>query len=223
MDENAVEKLRRRRFSDSSQPKKDNVKGISREEFENRLFDGGVYHFDIDQDVEELRMDAVRVKTWFDGNPGWDKKRTADDMVRHMNDSRYELAWRKQFDGKIPRRWLDWRDIGDDFKKAGKEGLQLSDGLINAGITCPHHLVANTVGKSQRLNLAQLVAALARPGIPPWNEDEIVEAQLRKGLNRADLRKARERAEEIKRKMRDRKEGKNQLREPWLELTKGDE
>ena len=218
MDENAIEKSGGKSLLGFLKPKKDIVKRISREEFEGRLFSGGTYHFDFDRDVRELEMDVGRAKAWYDGNPGWDEKRTADSMKRDINDARYNLTWRSQFSDQIPRRWLDWCDIGDDFEEAERLNLQLSDGLVDAGITHPHHLVANTVGKAQKLNEAQLGAAVARSDIPAWNEEEISKAQLKRGLSKINIRKAQARAEEIKRSMRNKK----QLREPWPELTKGD-
>lgn len=220
---NAIEKSGGKSFFSFLKPKKqDIVKSITRGEFEKNLFSGGVYHFDFDRDVRELEMDVMRTKAWYDSNPHWDEKRTADSMARDIDDARYELTWRNQFSGQIPRNWVNWITISDDFEAAGKLGLQLSDELINAGITHPHHLVANTVGKSQRLNMTQLIAALARPGIPSWNEREIIDAQITKGLTQKELGEAQRRANEIKEKIRQEKKGKPQLRNPLPELTKGD-
>ena len=193
MDENAIEK--------SKEPAKDIIRRISREEFEEKLFSGGVYHFDFDRDARELKMDVVSFKAWCDNNPLWDEKRKADSLAIDVNDARYEFSWRNQFDGQIPKSWLNWMSIRDDFEEAQKLGLQLSDDLINAGITHPLNIVANTVGKSQRLNMTQLVAVLARPNIAPWNEQEIISAQITKGLTQTDLREAQRRAEKIKVKM----------------------
>ncbi|MBU1070998.1 hypothetical protein KKG65_01125 [Patescibacteria group bacterium] len=221
MDENGIERSGGKSFLNFLKPKKDIVKKIFREEFEKGLFSGGVYHFDFERDVRDLEMDVTRAKAWYDNNPGWDEKRTADSLVRDINDARYNLTWRSQFDGQIPQSWLNWIDARDNFEAAGKSGWQLSDELINAGVTHPVHHVAREVGKSQKLNMAQLVAVLARPGIPKWGEDEIIESQQKKGLRRADLREARTRADEIKRKMREKDSGKKELKKPWLGLTTG--
>lgn len=174
--DNALEKSGGKSLLGFFKQNKDVVKATSREEFEKNLFRGGVYHFDFDRDVRELEMDVMRTKAWYDSNPYWDEKRTAESMTSDINDARYELTWRKQFDGQIPSRWINWIDIKNDFEQAGKLSLQLNDDLINAGITHPHHLVANEVGKFQKLNMTQLVAVLARPGIPGWNEQQIIGA-----------------------------------------------
>lgn len=195
------------------------VKKLTREEFEERIFAGGVYHFDFEKSVKELGLVLLIKQEWSWQNTYWSMEKVTEYIQEEMDFAGYQLGWRAQFDGKIPKSWLDWRDAMNDFIEVQNLGFQLSDNLINAGVTYPYNMVAEAVGISQRLNETQLTAILARPGMLQLSIDEIIEAQFAKGLTEDILRKAQARAEEIKRAAKNKMRNKNQLREPWPELS----
>jgi len=192
---------------------------VPKSDFEVSLFRDGVYHFDFDKDANELNMDLASKKEWFDENPGWDERRTAQDMVWYIDSANFSLVWRQQFSDRIPRRWLFWYYARDDFEEAGKRGIQLSEELVTAGVTHPHHLTAKAAGESQQLNTDQLIAVLAHPTISGWVQRDILDAQKRMGLSEKDLREAQRRAEEIKERMKKARKRKKQIKSPLPKLS----
>lgn len=200
MIDDAIEKFGIGSTSGPKNQRTDIVRRVTKEEFEEHLFDGGVYHFDFYRDAKELQMDLKDTKAWYDKN--LDKKKAADNISIDITDARYELAWRRQYDGKIPERWRNWKNISTDFQEAGKSGLQLSDVLIDAGITYPSPHIAKDVGTSQKLNMTQLVAVMSRHGLPSWSVDEIINAQKTMGLTQKVLNEVQRRADDVKHHVR---------------------
>jgi hypothetical protein len=68
-------------------------------------------------------------------------------------------------------------------------------------------LVANKVGKGQRLNTRQLAWLFVRPDFPDWNRDEILTAQRKMGVSEDDLREVTRMADEVRKQARKRSLG----------------
>ena len=167
-------------------------------DFERSLFAGGAMKFDLDKDIPDVGQDFVSRRRWYDEHPIWSQEWKTEGVVRLMEEGQFDLAWRQHFGGRIPERWKTWHKAQNDFETAQNRGIQLSQDLVDAGISHPHHLVANGVGLSQRLNLNQLAMVMARPAIPQWNIDQIVESQRQKGVPESVIKAARDMAERVK-------------------------
>lgn len=167
-------------------------------DFESQLFQDGTLDFDLDRYLTEATEDLKRSKDWYGNNPYWDERRTAESMTRDMDDATYEMIWRKRFSGQIPRQWHIWYNVKGDFEKARQLGVRMSENLVDAGVSHPHHLVANEVGIGQRLNTKQLAWIFVRPEFPNWNRSEILAAQKKMGVSEDDLRDAMRMADEVR-------------------------
>lgn len=165
--------------------------------FESQLFRNGTLEFDFDQYLAEAATNLTRKKDWYP-SAHWDAKRALESLSSDIDDSRYEMTWRRRFSGQIPQQWHIWYNVRNDFEAAKRVGVQLSETLVNAGISHPHHFVANEVGKGQRLNIKQLAWLFARPDFPDWNRDQILAAQRRMGVIEVDIREATRIADEVK-------------------------
>lgn len=182
-------------------------------DFESQLFRNGTLEFDFGQYMAEARQDLGRSQNWYENNPYFDAKRTAESMARDMEDAKYEMIWRSRFSGQIPRSWHIWYNVQGDFEKARAAGARLSETLVDAGVSHPHHLVANEVGKGQRLNTRQLAWLFVRPDFPNWNRDEILTAQRKMGVSENDLREAMKMADEVREQARKRGSGNITLKD----------
>ena len=176
-------------------------------DFESQLFRNGTLDFDFNKYMAEAREDLGRSQNWYENNPYWDAKRTAESMARDMGDAKYEMIWRSRFSGQIPRQWHIWYNVKGDFEKARAVGARLSEMLVDAGLSHPHHLVANEVEKGQRLNTKQLAWLFVRPDFPNWNRDEILAAQRKMDVSEDDLREAMRMADEVRNEARKRGSG----------------
>lgn len=175
--------------------------------FESQLFRNGTLDFNLDQYVAEASQDLRSRKDWYDNNPYWDAKRTAESVVRDLDDARYEMIWRNRFSGQIPRQWHIWYNVSHDFEEARKLGVKLNETLVDAGVSHPHHLVANEVGKGQRLNVKQLAWLFARPDFPTWNREEILVAQRKMGVKEGEIHEAMRTADQVREDMRKSRHG----------------
>jgi hypothetical protein len=177
---------------------------ISTQEFESNLFQHGVYYFDANREAQELQIQIDDKFEWYK-NSKREKKSIVEGMEFVVDYNSYTYAWRRQFDGQIPATWIDGNYASEDFEQAGKLNIQLSEGLVDAGATHPNPYVGREVGKTQKLNTDQLIALLAHPIGPEWIKKEVLEAQLAKGVPRKELDKAFFQAQEIKERVKDRK------------------
>ena len=116
-------------------------------DFERQLFRNGTLDFDLNQYLAEAREDLGRRGNWYEQNPYWDAQKTAESMARDMDDAKYEMIWQSRFSGQIPIQWHIEYNVTEDFEKAKEVGARLSEILVDAGVSHPHHLVANVVGK----------------------------------------------------------------------------
>ncbi len=180
-------------------------------DFEGELFRDGTLDFNLDKYMARAREDLDRKKNWYEENPGWDARRTAESMARDYQGANYELIWRDRFSGRVPKRWDLWYFAMDDFKKAGQLGARLSQTLVDAGVSYPHHLVANETGKGQLLNTRQLAWLFVRPDLPLWNRNQIMEAQLKMGVKKEDIKHAMKLADEVRENLRKRQSGASSL------------
>ena len=189
--------------------------------FEQEIFRGGVYHFDFDRELANSEGQYSSYKGWLD------QHRTPDRAKRSLQDfigsERHEIMWKQFFDGVIPKRWGEtWHNPIRDLEEAGKRKVQLSELLVNAGVSHSHHLVVNEAGKNQRLNPKQLGLVLARDDIPAWNSDEVIASQKAKGMTKQEISKARKIASEIKARMRRKKTGQDKIEQPKPRLRSFD-
>jgi hypothetical protein len=175
--------------------------------FESQLFRGGTLEFNPDHYLTEAADDLKKQKDWYDNNPYWDAKRTAESISRDMDDAKYEMIWRRRFSGQIPQQWYIWYNVSHDFEDARRLGVQLSETLVDAGVSHPHHLVANEVGQGQRLSIKQLAWLFARPDFPDWNRDQILVSQRKMGIKEEDICEAMRAADKVRSDMRDRYSG----------------
>lgn len=166
--------------------------------FERSLFREGAMQFDSEKDITGIELDFRKSKRWYDEHPTWSQEWKTEGVIGLMEEGRFDLAWRQHFDGRVPERWKTWYNAKNDFEAAQNKGIQLSQDLVDAGISHPHHLVANRTGLSQRLNANQLAMAMARPSMPQWNIDQIVESQRKKGVPESIIKAARDIAERVK-------------------------
>lgn len=166
-------------------------------DFESQLFRNGTLDFDLNQYMAEATRDLQRSKDWYGHNPYWDAKKTAGSMARDMNDAKYEMIWKSRFSGQIPKYWYIWYNVIGDFEKARRLNARLSETLIDAGVSHPHHLVAYEVGKGQRLNTRQLAWLFVRPDFPDLNRDEIITAQRKMGVSEKELQVAIKMADQV--------------------------
>lgn len=171
-------------------------------DFERSLFADGVYVYDPSTEHADAESDIARSATWYRDNPYWDEQRTRDSLSRDVFQKRWELAWKQHFSGQVPKDWEMWHAPMDNIGQAGERGLQLSGTLIDAAVSHDHHLVANKAGTLQDLNTHQLAIAFARK-LPGWNIDQIVEAQVTRGMSQKQVAEARKMAEEIRKRMSD--------------------
>lgn len=171
---------------------------LGSEEFERHLFRGGAMQFELEKDASEVEKDFVRSKGWYEDHPAFPVDMKTDAVVKLMEAGHFDLAWRKHFNGRAPERWKTWTEASSDFEEAGKRGIQLSQELIDAGVSHPHHLVANKAGLGQSLNVNQLAMVMARPAMPHWNIRQIIESQKKMGVPDSVIEKARDMAEKIK-------------------------
>ena len=167
-------------------------------DFERSLFEGGAMKFDLDKDIPDVGRHFMDRRRWYDEHPTWSQEWKTEGVVRLMEEGQFDLAWRQHFGGRIPERWKTWYSAKDDFEAAQNRGIQLSKDLVDAGISHPHHLVANSAGLSQSLNLNQLAMVMARPAMPQWNIDQIVESQRKMGVPESVIKAARDMAERTK-------------------------
>ncbi len=94
-------------------------------------------------------------------------------------------AWLIRFNGVIPARWLDPKNVVVDIELAGNSGAQLSTPLLNAGIEHPLTAVVYQTFVSQRLSSDQLVKAFRRYDAVDASNDwssQIRERQRAKGV-----------------------------------------
>jgi hypothetical protein len=109
-------------------------------------------------------------------------------------------------------------NVMDDFEKAREQKVGLNHTLVDAGITHPHHLVANEVGKGQRLDTKQLAWLFVRPDFPEWKLNEILTAQKQKGVGSKEIKAAQKLAEEIRERMKAQGSEGLSLESPPLQL-----
>lgn len=182
-------------------------------DFERNLFADGVYVYNPAAELADAESDIARMTAWYRDN--WDIQRAHDSLSDDVSQKRWELSWKQHFSGQVPKDWEMWDAPMMDVEQAGKRGLQLSETLIDAAISHEHHLVANTAGTLQDLNTHQLAIAFARE-LPRWNIDEIVEAQVKRGMSGKQVAEARRMAEDIRKRM---SKGTIQLRSETPEIT----
>jgi len=157
--------------------------------FEQELFADGRYRFDREAEIRESELVISRYQS----------RLTRNTLEYFVNNQRHGLAWKRFFDGLIPRRWGEsWASVGNDFEEAGRRNVQLNEVLVDAGVSHANNLVVNTAGVNQRLTIEQLSVVMARDDIPDWNLDEIVEAQRSKGMSNRELGEAEEIAKEMR-------------------------
>jgi hypothetical protein len=185
-------------------------------DFEKSLFKDGVYHFDFDSEIRKSEGGYRSYQEWLRrAQPSNEKSSLAD----FIGSERHGLLWKQYFNEHIPLPWgTVWYEVQHDFKEAGVRGIQLSKGLVDAGISHSHHLVVNEAGKSQRLNPVQLGLVLGRDDIPGWNSSEVIEAQKVKGMTAQEFEKANAIAREIRAKIRRTKDKEKQLTSPQPQL-----
>lgn len=171
---------------------------LGSEDFERHLFRGGVMQFELEKDASEVENNFVRSKDWYENHPALPVDMKTNEVVRLTEEGHFDLAWRKHFSGRAPERWKTWTEASSDFQEARKRRIQLSQELIDAGVSHPHHLVANEVGLGQSLNVNQLAMVMARPAMPQWNINQIVESQKKRGVSDSIIEKARDIAERVK-------------------------
>lgn len=178
---------------------------VTSSNFERDIFKNGVYEFDFDEEISDAERSVLQHKAWLERS--WEKHRHKESMDYTVSHERHDVMWKQAFSGLIPKHWNHWVGIKDDFENAGKQHIQLSSTLVDAGVSHSHHLVLNEVGKSQKLSVEQLAVVMARreiDNIPPWNYDEVVTAQRKKGLTESDYSDARKLSREYVRNMRNR-------------------
>lgn len=157
-------------------------------DFETMLFWDGQFVFDHDFEVyfasKEISEERHKLKSEY-GRRGYEDK-----MKSFIEEKRHDIAWKREFSEKIPKKWKDLRNICKDFKKAKERNIQLSDTLIDAALSHYHPDVVKSAGVSQKLSKNQLALVIARLEVGtvyPWNYEQILEAQVMRGLTREGL------------------------------------
>jgi hypothetical protein len=171
--------------------------GESNGDFYQRIWEGGAMEFDPEKVAGELQGEFQERRQWYDEHFDgvWWKP---DGIARIREEAAYGFAWRRQFAGRIPARWLDWIKCTKDFEEAGNRNIQMSEVLLNAAVSHPNHLVARTVGETQTLNTEQLTVVLASPLMAEWNALDILAAQRKRGVSEKVIEEAEKRAREIR-------------------------
>lgn len=197
-------------------PDNDRLGSSDLSDFERSLFADGVYIFDPAAEHDLAENDIARLAAWYGRNPYWNEQRTSESIRGDIFEKRWDLAWKQHFSGQVPKDWRLWHGPMNDIEDASRGGIQLSGTLIDAAVSHTHHLVANIAGKLQSLNTHQLAVAFARD-LPPWNIEEIVEAQRERGMSTEQIAEARKLSEEIRRRM---SQGTTQLGTGTPEISK---
>jgi hypothetical protein len=182
--------------------------------FERDLFRSGTLDFNLEKYVVEANKSLERTRQWY-GQGGWDEKRAAESFARDIQDAHYDLIWQQSFSGKVPRHWDIWYNVQNDFEKAREQKATLSPTLVDAGISHPHHLVANAVGKGQRLDARQIAWLFVRPDFPEWNREQIIAAQRDMGVKDEDIQAGMRMAEEVRGSMKEKGSGGFSLDDPY--------
>ena len=181
------------------EPKKDLAPLQNSLDFEKNLFKDGVYLYDFEREIGKSENQYLSYQNWLSKtrNP----QRAKESLNYFVGSERHEIMWKQAFSGKIPKSWGDvWYNVKKSFQEAGKQNVQLSPDLVNAGVSHSHHLVVNETGKSQNLSVEQLAVVIARKktkDIPEWNYDEIITSQENKGMTRTNLNDAIKIADEL--------------------------
>lgn len=185
--------------------------------FEQELFRNGTYHFDFEAEIKKSETEYHHYQKWLRNAQPFREQSSLQDFV---GSERHEIMWKQFFDGAIPKSWGEsWASVMDAVEEAGKRDVQLSDTLVNAGVSHSYHLVANRTGRNQRLSSQQLGLILAREDVPQWNSNEVVEAQRKRGMSDKELREAEKVAAEMRDKMRRKKAGQDKIEPPKKRLN----
>jgi len=174
--------------------------------FESELFRDGPYVFDEYEFSREKLDDLKEYMDWLEEvrselSPDTQELHIKSllEMPKSLN---IERLWREHFSGKIPKSWGGpWYNVIKDFEKAAKARVQLSEVLVDAGLSYPNQMyVAMRVATSQRLNTRQLSWVLLRPDFPKWAVKDIYHAQKNMGMSDEEWQKAIDLANSIKEK-----------------------
>src|SRR3989338_6087594 len=163
-----------------------------RSPFEEQLFRDGVMEFNWEEESAraegELSQDRDALKDW-------SKKRLEEAVQEEAHFLRHGIAWKAMFQGKVPKNWDSWMNVGSAFRDAKERGAQLSETLMDAGITHPNWIAAQDAGKAQRMNRKQLVwfFLLQRPF---FSVEEVLEEQKSIGTAEADIKASKKEAQE---------------------------
>jgi hypothetical protein len=172
-------------------------------DFEQKLFRKGTYKFDLQKELHKAELDSRRYQSWLREAQTSQGESSLQDFVES---EKHEILWKQSFDRRIPRSWgVSWTSVRRAFTEAGELGVQLSETLVNAGVSHPHHIVVICTGTNQRLHPEQLGLILARRDILSSNSSEVVNAQRKRGMSEQELVEAERIASEMKERTKKRR------------------
>ncbi len=186
--------------------------------FERQLFSKGTLDFNLERYVAEGNESLARRREWY-GQGGWDERRAAESFADDLKDAHYDLIWKQRFSGKVPKRWVIWQNIMENFHQAWAQKILLSPNLVDAAVSHPNHKVANYVGKLRRLDVRQMTWLFVRPDFPQWNRDQIIFAQKQMGATDEDIQKAQRMADEILKHKQEKGPEDASLESPLLQIS----
>ena len=181
--------------------KRDSSREIAKSttDFEQELFKNGTYRFNFDVEIKKSESEYHKRQSRLRRAQLPKEQSSLRDFVGKEG---HELAWKQFFDGMVPKSWGEsWTNVDNAFEEAGRRDVQLSEVLVNAGVSHYHPLVINRAGKNQRLTSDQLGLVLARGDIPRWNLKEVIKAQfVDRGMSVQEIREAEGIALEMRKK-----------------------
>lgn len=159
-------------------------------DFEKELFSSGTLDFDFDKYTSKVRKELKGEKNYT--RQLWDDEgRIAETLAESLKSAEKEMIWATRFSGQIPKHWDDWRNIWRDFENAKNINVQLSEVLIDAGLSHPNPNVANEVGENQKLNVKQIAQLFQDHSY--WHLEslqEILDYQIKIGVTEEDIQEA---------------------------------
>jgi hypothetical protein len=167
--------------------------------FEQKLFRGGALRFDYDEYASEALAEYHERKQWY-RKVGWSSNLTESSLAVKRADIIHTMKWQQYFDGRVPRLWDRYHykradsNVKAAFEDAGGKGIQLSETLVDAGVSYDHRIIAEAAGVNQHLNETELTFLFARGDVP---KGSIKSAQREKGVSEEDIMHAEQLARDV--------------------------
>lgn len=151
-------------------------------DFEKRLFAEGVTSLTPGTDLDRMVDDFLHIPPEISINEP--SEGSVDSLIRMQTEL---LPWLYRFRGRIPKRWVHWYDVMSDFGEASSQKVQLSEVLVDAGISHPDGRIVLIAGTTQYLTKTMLRRVANNLDLPEYIRSEVEMVQIKGSVIKGNI------------------------------------